>query len=546
MDYLQSDLEIRWIDVKCDGSTWNAQQQISLNTDFPALIDILKQANDLMAAETYSCFKERKFLSSGENFGAHMDQFQRADNCRNACVRRHQYVCTGEVVLSEMDMSYRVRKSRSEKRNIQAYSTTINPILDRSARFTMAPLPSPYDDCDEFNLCLKQCDYYLTKCTLSAQYFAHCPEFGFCQSSDSDEEGKDVINENISTNTKQLSSYVESSKSDKRSFESIKSSFVLQLNQNFQSDGIKTKILSTATQAYKAQFNSSFISLQIVSFHISNQSSILSGKINDKVEETFRRKRSADKLEETVEAILILFAKLTVGLNSESSLDISSNLELIDFVKSAKIIPPNNDNLNYFIVQMMVLVITIIIFISSTVRRKQLTAYSKQEKSSELLQESFNDEPLKKKPSNSENEVSVKQEDGLQFFMVVLIHFFLPILSIYPSVYIWYDYQTNQQLAFSPQDRKFAALLFSFFILKLLSFIWKCFILNKVMQDPDFIKRHRTLYRLRYEVSYMNGTCTISKIPFSCRGVSGGVLSYLFVDGLQSILGKFVVYNSNF
>ena len=216
-------------------------------------------------------------------------------------------------------------------------------------------------------------------------------------------------------------------------------------------------------------------------------------------------------------------------------MDISSNLELIDFVKSAKIIPPNNDNLAYFIVQMVVLVVTIIIFISSTVRRNQLTAYSKKE----------NDEPLEKEPSNSENEDSVNQEDGLQFFMVVLIHFFLPILSIYPSVYIWYDYQTNQQLAFSPQDRKFAALLFSFFILKLVSFIWKCFILNKVIQNPDFIKRHRTLYRLRYDVSCINGN--ISKIPFSCRGVSGGVLSYLFVDGLQSILGKFVlIYYSNF
>ena len=403
---------------------------------------------------------------------------------------------------------------------------------------TMSPLPSYYDDCDDFNLCMKQCHYHPTECTLPAQYFAHCPDFGFCDTMDSNEEGKDIINEVISTNTKQLLNYVESSKTDKRSSESIKSSFILQLNQNFHTDRMKSKILSAATEAYKAQFNSSLISLQIVSFHISNQSSILSEKTNDEVEETFRRKRSADKIEETVEAILILFAKLTVGLNSESSIDISSNLELIDFVKSAKIIPLNSDNLSYFIVQMVVLVLTIIIFVSSAVRRKQLTAYSKQEKSSELLQESFNDEQLEKKPSNSENEVSVKQEDGLQFFMVVLIHFFLPILSIYPSVYVWYDYQTNQQLAFSPQDRKFAALLFSFFILKLLSFIWKCFILNQVILDPDFIKRHRTLYRLRYEVSFINGT--ISKISFSCRGVSGGVLSFLFVDGLQSILGKFI------
>lgn len=416
-------------------------------------------------------------------------------------------------LAEDADSSLRRRAINSDDDELQnsddddflsSESTTINPILGRSARFTIPPLPSYYDDCDEFNLCMKEFDYYGTKCTLSAQYFAHCPEFGFCQSSDSDEEGKDIINEVISTNTKQLSSYVELSKADKRSSESIKSSFVLQLNRNFHTDRMKSKILSTATEAYKAQFNNSLISLQIVSFQISNHSNILSGKMDDEVEEEFRRKRSADNFEDTVEAILILFAKLTVGLNSESSLDISNNLELIDFVKSAKIIPPNIDNLTYFIVQMVVLLITIIIFVSSTVRRKQLTAYSKQEKSPELLEKDFNDEPFEKKPSNSKK--SVEREGGLQFFMVVLIHFFLPILSIYPSVYIWYDYQTNQQLAFSPQDIKFAALLFSFFILKLVSFIWKCFIINKVIQDPEFITRNRKLYRLRYEVSYINGT----------------------------------------
>ena len=348
----------------------------------------------------------------------------------------------------------------------------------------------------------KECLYYETKCTLSAQYFAHCPEFGFC---DSNVEGKDVTNEVISTNTKQLANYVESSKADKRSAESMKSSFFLHLDPNFETNTMKSMLLATATEAYKAQYNSSFISLQIVSFQFSNQSNILSGKMNDEVEGNLRRKRNADKLEDTMEAILILFAKLTVGLNSESSLDISSKLELIDFVKSAKIIPPNNDNLSYFIVQMVVLVITIIIFISSTVRRKQLTAYSKQEKSSVFLQKRFNDEPLEKKPSNESNEDLIKQEDGLQFFMVVLIHFFLPILSIYPSVYIWYDYQTNQKLAFSPHDIKFAALLFSFSILKLASFIWKCFILNKVIQDQDFINRNRKLYRLRYENFQANG-----------------------------------------
>ena len=370
-------------------------------------------------------------------------------------------------------------------------TTSTSPVLRRFRRFTMSPLPDYYEGCAEFNLCLRQCDFYQTECTLSAQYFAHCPEFGFCKSDDFNDEGKDIINEVISTNTKQLSTYVESTKTDKRSFESIKSGFTLQLDANYDMASLKPKLLSTATEAYRTAYNSSLVSVQIVSFQISNHSDFVAGELDDsvEVEEKLQRKRRNDNIEDTIEAILIIFAKLTVGLNGESSLDISSDFEAIDFVKSAKIIPPSTDNLSYFIIQMVVLGITIIIFISSTVRRKQLSVPEKaEEKSSEPLQK-----------DSVEQSVELKHhEDGLQFFMVVLIHFFLPILSIYPSVYIWYDYQTNQKLAFSPQDRKFAALLFSFFILKLLSFIWKCFILNKVIQDPHFIKRNRKLYRVRY------------------------------------------------
>jgi len=255
-------LDLKWVDIRCDGSTWNAQQQISLNTDFPALIELLKQANNLRATETYSCFKERKFVDPGYNDEFRMGESQRFTNCYKTCGERHSFVCAGELTLPGLS------GRRIGKRNTPQ-------------------VQSPKKDCDQYNLCMKQCDYYQTKCTLSAQYFAHCPEFGFCQSSDSDEEGKDVINEDISTNTKQLARYVESSKSDKKSFESIKSSFVLQLSQNFQTNIMKSKILSVATEAYKAQYNSSLISLQIVSFQISNQSSILSEKINDGVEEKY-------------------------------------------------------------------------------------------------------------------------------------------------------------------------------------------------------------------------------------------------------------------
>ena len=60
-------MDLKWVDIGCDGSTWNAQQQVKLNTDFPALIGRLKHANDLGATETFSCFKERKFAEGYED-----------------------------------------------------------------------------------------------------------------------------------------------------------------------------------------------------------------------------------------------------------------------------------------------------------------------------------------------------------------------------------------------------------------------------------------------------------------------------------------------
>ena len=68
--------------------------------------------------------------------------------------------------------------------------------------------------------------------------------------------------------------------------------------------------------------------------------------------------------------------------------------------------------------------LTAIVFISSTVWRNQIN-------------------------DNSDE----KYEANFQFFMITLVHFFMPVLNIYPSVYIWYDYQTNNELAYSPRAR---------------------------------------------------------------------------------------------
>ena len=96
---MQLGLDLKWVDIRCDGSTWNAQQQISVNTDFPALIELLKQANNLRATETYSCFKERKFVRD-TNDEFRLVAHQQAFYCRETCAENHRSDCKGEFYLS--------------------------------------------------------------------------------------------------------------------------------------------------------------------------------------------------------------------------------------------------------------------------------------------------------------------------------------------------------------------------------------------------------------------------------------------------------------
>ena len=49
-------------------------------------------------------------------------------------------------------------------------------------------------------------------------------------------------------------------------------------------------------------------------------------------------------------------------------------------------------------------------------------------------------------------ESDVKYETRFQLFMMILIHFFMPVLSIYSTVYIWFDYWTNEELSYSPPE----------------------------------------------------------------------------------------------
>ena len=248
MDYLQLGLDLTSVDIGCDGNTGDAQHLISQFTDFPAMIELLKQQNDWKTTTTFPCFKERKFVDAIDNYKDQIEEPSRRqqfneinfEKCREKCILQSESACRickyppevfqisiFHVINSVEDPEYSFDPTPSPSYTFitsTTYSlthtttstTSTLPLLKRSARLPpLPPLPGYYNQCDEFNLCIKQCHFYPTKCTLASQYFAHCPEFGFCYSSDSKEEGKDVNNEVISTNTKQMLKYVESSKAEK-------------------------------------------------------------------------------------------------------------------------------------------------------------------------------------------------------------------------------------------------------------------------------------------------------------------------------------------
>ena len=102
MDYLQIGLDLKWVDIGCDGSTWNANKQVSLNTNFPALIEILKHTNDLNATKNFPCFKERKFVDPGDNDEFRIVASERVYNCRETCAERHRSVCLGKFTLDPL------------------------------------------------------------------------------------------------------------------------------------------------------------------------------------------------------------------------------------------------------------------------------------------------------------------------------------------------------------------------------------------------------------------------------------------------------------
>ena len=122
-------------------------------------------------------------------------------------------------------------------------------------------------------------------------------------------------------------------------------------------------------------------------------------------------------------------------------------------------------------------------------------------------------------------EGGAKYETSFQLFMMIFVHFFMPVLNIYPAVYIWFDYMTNEELAYSPQEigylieinwdkhvnienpyliinnsmtvRTISSLLLFIFISELILFALKCLILNRSKKDIIFAKKYKKLFQLR-------------------------------------------------
>ena len=340
-----------------------------------------------------------------------------------------------------------------------------------------------------------------------------------------------ISTDDVSANTTQLAILNELPRSEKKKTFGSKMELNLKVLWDSDMNTLRSRLLNAITFALKDEFGSDFISVQIISLEV--KTSAAENSIEDAEDSTKNRKRREDEIEEFMEVFVLIFIKLFVKIEDEQIPGITEKIEkevmLIDMLKSVKIIPLNKDTIIYFWFQMIILLATIFIFIYSTVKRHKLNSaildnLSDSEKVAAKLPGDVdekladNDEEPEFEEEGDDVEPKEKSEDRLYFFLICFIHFFLPVMDIYPSVYVWYDYETNTSLAFTPRSFKFTILLLGFVMIKLMFFIWNTMVLNQVIADPEFISRNRLVYRL------------------SCRGVSGGVLPYLCIDGIQSVL----------
>ena len=162
----------------------------------------------------------------------------------------------------------------------------------------------------------------------------------------------------------------------------------------------------------------------------------------------------------------------------------------------------------YFYVQRAVLVISFCTFIAGMVIRYRAKVKSKEEPNY-----------AEEEGLNAENSKRPETENMTQFTLIVFVHFFLPILDLVPSVYVWYDYNTSKELAYD-RTASISSMLFGFTFLKVCFFVARILVIN--MEGEKLNKRKFTL---------------VKKLLFG--GVSGGVLQFLLVDSVKPLLVYF-------
>ena len=330
--------------------------------------------------------------------------------------------------------------------------------------------------------------------------FIHCTQCELCTMPEI------ISTENVSANTTQLAILNEIPRSEKKNTFGTKMELHLTVLYDADMDALRSRLLKAITFALKEEFGSDFISVQIISLEIKSST----GDSNDELEDaTKSRRRRNDEIEEFMEVFVVIFIKLFVKIEEEQMPGITEKIEkevmLIDMLKSVKIIPLNKDTIIYFWFQMIILLVTIFIFVYSTVKRHKLNTTKPPitEKTPGDKEPAVNEMSDAEIENLEEVEAKYKSEDALYFFLICFIHFFLPIMDIYPSVYVWYDYETNSSLAFTPRSFKFTFLLLGFVMVKLMFFIWNSLVLNQVIADPEFISRNRLVYRSGLQNQYL-------------------------------------------
>ena len=238
---------------------------------------------------------------------------------------------------------------------------------------------------------------------------------------------------------------------------------------------------------------------------INEKTDVISNQVTsiEIVEEGLKTRRKRDTDAKIIQVALIVFIKLKGRDHPEVSIpEFEADLLAYGFIKSLKIIPLTEESLIYFITQQIVLILTVFVCILGAVKRYKSIKSTNTDENAGL------------------NSNVKKSENMIQFGLIVFVHFFLPILDMVPSVYVWYDYNTSKNLAYD-RTRTMSTMLFGFTFLKLVFFMIRIMMLNAEFdEDVMFGSRRRHKFA--------------KKLLFG--GVSGGILQFLCVDSLKPLL----------